>query len=175
MGQEISGNDILFDDPLDDAPPPIPIMEHDKIRRVYTHESPNSDENILIVDSAADISCIGQGFKILFHSGETTTIGMALADSNPREFDVVTAAAVVIDPTTSKNIIIIINQAAFIPDLEQHESLLHSDQAWHHSVFVNDLGRCFHDPEGRQGKQNKEVFHTYSGAKRRGLGYMPGC
>ncbi len=175
MGQEISGNDILFDDPLDDAPPPIPIMEHDKIRRVYTHESPNSDENILIVDSAADISCIGQGFKILFHSGETTMIGMALADSSPRKFDVVTAAAVVIDPSTSKNIIIIINQAAFIPDLEQHESLLHSNQARHHSVFVNDLGRCFHDPEGRQGKQNKEVLHKYSGAKRRGLGCMPGC
>jgi hypothetical protein len=81
-----------------------------------------------------------------------TKIELALANSKESEFDVVTAAAVVIDPTTSRNILIIVNQAAYIPDLAQHESLLHSDQARNHCVFVNDLAKCFCNPEGKPGR-----------------------
>jgi hypothetical protein len=141
----------FIDDPLDEAPPFIPIEEYHKARRIYTHESPKSEENILVIDSAADISCVGQGFEVLFRSGETTTISLALASSEETTFDIVTAAAVVEDPTTSRSVIIIINQAAYVPDIGQHESLLHSDQARHHNVVVNDLAKCFCDHEGNPG------------------------
>jgi hypothetical protein len=45
---------------------------------MFTHEPPGPSENILIMDSAADISCVGQGFVILFHSGEKMTMNTAL-------------------------------------------------------------------------------------------------
>ncbi len=121
---------------------------------MYTHDPPPREENILIVDSAADISCIGRGFSILFYSGEKTNLDMALVGSKGRTLDIVTAAAVIVDPSTTRNIIIIINQAAYVPELAQHESLLHTDQARHHNVYVNDLARCFHDVEGKPGLQN---------------------
>ncbi len=102
---------------MDEAPPAIPIEEYNKIRRMYTHDSPPRDENILIVDSAADISCIGRGFSILFHSREKTNLDMALVGSRGRTLDIVTAVAVIVDPSTTRNIIIIINQAAYVPEL----------------------------------------------------------
>jgi hypothetical protein len=125
---------VLIEDPLDEAPPFIPVQDYNKLRGIYTHEPPKPEENIIIIDSAADISCVGWGFSVMFHSGERTTLNMALARASANTFDIVTAAAVIEDPTTSRSIIIIINQAAHIPDLEQHESLLHSDQARHHNV-----------------------------------------
>jgi hypothetical protein len=82
---------------------------------------------------------------------------MALARSPSNTFVIISAAAVVEDPTTSKNIIIIINQAVYFPDLEQHESLLHTDQARAHYVHINDLAKCFHDPKERPGHQDIEV------------------
>ncbi len=112
---------------------------------------PNKNENILIMDSAADISVIGRGFSILFHSGETAQVGMAAACAQKVTYDIVTTAAVVIDSSTFKNIIIIINQAVYIPGLEQRESLLHTDQARNHCVYLNDLAKCFHDRDGRPG------------------------
>jgi hypothetical protein len=121
---------------------------------MYAHATPSRNENILIMDSAADISCIGKGFSVLFQSGEKTNLDMALVGSKSRTLDIVTAAAVGIDPTTIRNIIIIINQAAYVPELDQHESLLHTDQARHHNIFVNDLATCFHDMEGKPGSQN---------------------
>jgi hypothetical protein len=124
---------------------------------MYTHDPPKEEENILIVDSAADISCVGQGFSILFHSGETMTLNTALANSPSTTFSIVSAASVIIDPVSSMEIIIIINQAVHIPDLKQHESLLHADQARHHNVRVNDVAKCFHDHYGRPGRQNIEV------------------
>jgi hypothetical protein len=149
-------SDTIYE-PLDEAPPPIPVEDIHKIRRMYTHEPPDEEENILIIDSAADISCVGQGFTVLFHSGEKMTLSTALASAPSNTFDIVTAAAVVIDPSSSREIIIIINQAVFIPDLKQHESLLHTDQARHHNVQVNDIAKCFYDCEGRPGWQNIEV------------------
>jgi hypothetical protein len=124
---------------------------------MYTHVPPGPNENNLIVDSAADISCVGQGFTVLFHSGEKMILNTALARPPSNTFDIISAAAVVEDPTTSKNIIIIINQVVHIPDLEQHESLLHTDQARAHKFNINDLTKCFHDPEGRPGHQDIEV------------------
>jgi hypothetical protein len=124
---------------------------------MYNDKIPHVDMNIIITDSAADISCVGKGFQILFKSGETTCVGMALAKAQTNTFDIVTAAAVVIDPNTSRNIIIIINQAAHIPDLEQNESLLHTEQVRHHNVRINDLASCFHDSEGKPGRQSIEV------------------
>jgi hypothetical protein len=92
----------LVDDPLDVAPPPIPIIPYSTSRRMYTHDPPGPSENILIVDSAADISCVGQGFTVLFHSGEKTVLNMALAKSPSNTFDIVSAAAVVENPTPQK-------------------------------------------------------------------------
>jgi hypothetical protein len=106
------GKDTLIEDPLDEPPPPISIEDYSKIRRSFTHSAPKSEENILIIDSAADISCVGQGFSIMFYSGETTTISLAIKESASSTFDIVTAAAVVIDPSSSKNVIIIVSQAA---------------------------------------------------------------
>jgi hypothetical protein len=164
--------DIYVEDPLDEAPPTIPIEDYSKIRRMFTHEIPTKNENILIIDSAADISCIGRGFSILFHSREKTNLDMAIVGSEGRTLDIVTAAAVIIDPTTSRNIIIIINQAAYVPELEQHESLLHLDQAPHHNVFINDLARCFHDMEGRPGAQNIVADGTTIPLKHGGSKYF---
>jgi hypothetical protein len=148
---------IEIQDPLDQAPAPIPIEPYIASRRMFTHESPGPSENILIVDSAADISCVGQGFVILFHSGEKMTMNTALARSPSNTFNIVSATAIIEDPTSSRGIIIIINQAINIPDLMQHESLLHADQARNHNVCINDLAKCFHDCEGKVGRQNIEV------------------
>jgi hypothetical protein len=124
---------------------------------MYTDDPPGEQEDILIVDSAANISCVGQGFLILFCSRETMTMNTALASLPSNTFDIVSAAAVIIDPSSSTEVIIIINQAIYIPDLNQHESLLHSDQARHHNVCINDLATCFYNYDGRPGQQNIEV------------------
>lgn len=105
-------------DPLDEAPAPIPIVEYQEITAMYTNRIPTNDMSILITGNAADISCMGKGFQVLFNIGETTWAGMALAKAQTNVFDIVTVAAVVIDPNMSRNILIIINQAAYIPDLE---------------------------------------------------------
>ncbi len=116
---------------------------------MYTDKVPTSDTEILIVDGAADISCVGKGFSILFLTGEKTTIGMARAKSEASTLDIVTAATVVIDPTTSINVILKINQAVYIPDMELNNSLLHMDQAQNHNIIINDLAKCYHDSEGK--------------------------
>jgi hypothetical protein len=157
IDQGILQQEIQIEDPLDEAPPPIPIEEHSKLRRMYTDEPPGNQEDILIVDSAADISCVGRGFSILSHSGETMTMNTALSSLPSNTFDIVSAAAVIIDPSSSTEVIIIINQAIYIPDLNQHESLLHSDQAHHHNVCINDLPTCYYNYNGRPGQQNIEV------------------
>jgi hypothetical protein len=86
-------------DPLDEAPAPIPIVEYQE-------------------------SCVSKGFQVLFYIRETMWAGMALAKAPTNAFDIVTVAAVVIDPNMSRNILIIINQAVYILDLEQNELLL---------------------------------------------------
>lgn len=94
---------------------------------------------------------------MLFQSEEMMALNMALKRSMANTFEIVMAAAVVENQTTIRRVIIIINQAVFILDLAQHESLQHSDQTRHHYVHVNDLAKCFYDSEGRPGKQKIEV------------------
>jgi hypothetical protein len=148
---------IHVEDPLDVAPPPIPIEPYVTSRRLYTHEPPGPDDDILIIDSAADISCVGRGFSVMFYSGEKMTLNTALVRSPSNTFEIVSATAVIEDKTTSRQVIIIINQAIYVPDLEQHESLLHTDQARNHNVYVNDIATCFCDREGNPGRQNIEA------------------
>jgi hypothetical protein len=50
------------------------------IRRMHTDEIPLTSTPILIMDNAADISCIGWGFKILFYTREMTTRSGAMAE-----------------------------------------------------------------------------------------------
>ncbi len=50
----------------------------------------------------------------------------------------VTAATVITDQRTLVPIVVIVNQTAYIPDMNQCESLLHTDQARHYNVLFND-------------------------------------
>jgi hypothetical protein len=118
---------------------------------MYTDQSPPQEEPILIMDSATDICCIGKGFKILFYTGEITSLGAAFSTTEPRTLHVVTAAAVITDSHLSSPIIILINQAAHIPDDNQYDSLLHTDQAHNHNVIVNDIACCYIDSHGHPG------------------------
>jgi hypothetical protein len=159
-------------DPLDEAPAPIPIVRPKEMEQMYTDKVPNSDTEILIMDGVADISCVGKGFSILFLTGEKTTIGVARAKSEASTFDIVTAATVIIDPTTSLNVILIINQAVYIPDMEQNASLLHMDQARNHNVIINDLAKCYYDSEGKPGRQLIEVDGRTIPLRHDGLKYF---
>jgi hypothetical protein len=119
-------------DPLDEDPPlstPIPTSGYPY---VYTDKSSGPKESVLIIDSGADISCVSKGFQILFYTGEITSLGAAFNSTVPRTFHIVTAAAVIDDPCLFTPIILIINQAAYIADDDQYDSLLHTDQAHHH-------------------------------------------
>ncbi len=68
-------------DPLDEAPAPIPIAEYQE-------------------------SCVGKGFQVLFNIRETMWAGMALAKAQTNAFDIVTVAAVVIDPNMSRKFLL---------------------------------------------------------------------
>jgi hypothetical protein len=109
----------------------FPEVNNEKmgIRRMHTDMQPNQNTPILIMDNAADISMIGLGFEILFHTGEKTTLWGAMASLEGKTYDIVTVAAVVECPASTQQLIVIINQAAYIPDNDQYESLLHTDQA----------------------------------------------
>jgi len=124
---------------------------------MYTDNPPQSDEHILIVDGAADQSCVGRGFSILYYTGEEIYLNGAIVGMKGGTFPVVCAAAIAIDPTTFHEVIIIINQAIYNSDLAQHESLLHTDQARYHGVIVNDIATCYTDGHGNQGLQNIQV------------------
>jgi hypothetical protein len=66
-------------------------------------------------------------------------------------------ALVIVMPQTEQEYILIINQAAYIPDLQQSESLLHSDQACYHGVKVNNISCYLTDHSDLPGKQNLEI------------------
>jgi hypothetical protein len=127
------------------------------IRRMHTDETPSQNIPILIMDSAADMSMVGQGFEVLFFTGEKIILWGAMASLNGCEYDVVAAAAVIQSKISMQQYIIIINQAAYIPDKQQYESLLHTDQARYHNIVVKDLGKFFRDGYGNPGKQSIEV------------------
>jgi hypothetical protein len=73
------------------------------------------------------------------------------------KYPIVSAAAMVEDETREDPVIIIVNQAAYNKDLQQHESLLHTKQARLHGVKVNDLASFLKDGHGFNGKQNLET------------------
>jgi len=123
---------------------------------MYTDSIPDPNEPILIMDSAADISCVGKGFHILFY-GETTYLGVTFSDSAQRNLHIVTAATIITDQRTLIPTIVIINQAAYIPDMNQCEPLLHTDQARPYNVIINDLACCYFESYGNPGKQSIEV------------------
>ena len=115
--------------------------------------TPNQDENVLIRDSTADQSVIGKEWRILYYTVQNIQIDGFLIGMEGEKYPVVCMAAVVEDNTTSKQIIIIVNQAAYNKDARQHESLLHTEQARMHNVKINDLASCFWDGFRNQGKQ----------------------
>jgi hypothetical protein len=68
---------------------------------VCNHETPARDDDILLIDSAVDISCIGKNSQTCFTALEQPNkawVGDSVADT----FYIVTAATVVIDCTTSR-------------------------------------------------------------------------
>ena len=170
----------MFKDPIattlnpDQPATPTPPTEqsHVKARRVQGHPTPDPTENILIVDSAADQSCVGQGFRILHYTGASIQLEGALDTMGGGYYPLVSAAAVVTDPTTTREIIIVVNQAAYNPSLSQHESLLHTDQARNHGVFVNDLATYYADRYGNPGLQNLEADGYTIPLKHDGLKYF---
>jgi len=128
------------------------------IRRIYAPNlSPGLEENVLIMDSAADQSVIGQGFKFMFYTGQQIKMDGALVGMEGTQYPIICAAAVVEDQMSDQPIIIVVNQAAYNEDLMQHESLLHTDQARFHGVKINDLASCFKDGHGNVGRQSVET------------------
>jgi hypothetical protein len=128
-----------------------------KARRVHLHDVPDPQENVLICDNAADQCIIGQGFKVLFYTGQLVQMDGAMAGMKGERYPIVCAAAMVEDGTSEESKIIIVNQAAYNKDTKQHESLLHTEQARMHGVKVNDLSSFMKDGHGFNGKQNLET------------------
>ncbi len=106
---------------MDDEPPKsLPIKEYSDIT-MYSDTVLGPEETILILDSGADISCVGKGFQILFYTGEVISMGVAMADVEERNFKIVSAATVLSDSQLNRDFIIILNQAAYIPGDHQYE------------------------------------------------------
>jgi hypothetical protein len=61
-------------------------------------------------------------------------MGVAMADVEEHHFEIVSAARGILDRKSKQDIIIIINQAAYMPGTHQFESLLHTDQARNHHL-----------------------------------------
>jgi len=126
-----------------------------RIRRAYVpSESPGVEENVLIMDSAADQSV---GWRILFRTGQKVHMDGALVGMEGKRYPIVSAATFVEDATTNQPVIVIVNQAAYNEDAKQHESLLHTDQARFHGARVNDIATCFYDGNGNLGRQSIET------------------
>ena len=128
-----------------------------KVRRTRMQDAPDPEDNVLICDNAADQCVVGQGFKVLFHTGQSIRMDGAMAGMTGNKYPIVCAVAVVEDETTFLPKMIIINQAAYNPDIDQHESLLHTEQARLHGVKVNDLASFLTDGYGNNGKQCLEM------------------
>jgi hypothetical protein len=124
------------------------------------------------MDSAVDVSCVGKGFHILFYSGEMISLGVSFANLSLRTLQIVTAATVVTDQRISTPTIVIINQAACIPDMDQFESLLHTDQAHHHNVIINDLAYCYFDSYGKSGRQSIKADGSIIPLRHDGIKYF---
>ena len=69
------------------------------------------------MDSAADQSVFGQGFKIMFYTGQHIKMDGALVGKEGGQYPIVCAAAVVEDETSDQLIIFVIKQAAYNIDI----------------------------------------------------------
>lgn len=131
---------------------------HIIVRRLHSDETPTPITPILILDSAANISCAGREFEILFFMGMKSTIGGGgIPEMGSITYVIVSTATIAENPITMQQYIIIINQAAYVPGENQFESLLHTDQARYHNVIINNLRKFFKDSNGNMGKQSIEV------------------
>jgi len=81
-----SENGAYLQDDMDAAPEPKPK----KTRRVQTQPTPGTTENVLIIDSAADQSCVGQGFKVLYFTGASIHLDGALDTMSGGSYPLVT-------------------------------------------------------------------------------------
>ena len=69
---------------------------HAVLRCLYAPNlPPGPEENILIMNSAADQSVIGQGFKIMFYTGQHIKMDRALVGMDGGQYPIVCVAAVV--------------------------------------------------------------------------------
>jgi hypothetical protein len=64
---------------------------------MYTDPVPGPEETILILDSGADISCVGKGFQILFYTGDVISMGVATVYVEEHNFEIISAATVFSD------------------------------------------------------------------------------
>jgi hypothetical protein len=55
-------------------------------------------------------------------------MGVAMTDVEDHNFEIVSAAKVFSDPKSNRDIIILLNQVAYMLDAHQFESLLHPEQ-----------------------------------------------
>jgi len=84
--------------------------DHATIRCLYAPSLiPTPEENILLMDSAADQSVIGQGFKIMFYTGQPIKMDGALVGMEGGQDPIMCAAAVVEDKTSDPLIIVVVN------------------------------------------------------------------
>jgi len=98
-------------------------------------------------------------------------MGVAMADVEEHHFEIVSAARGILDRKSKQDIIIIINQAAYMPGTHQFESLLHTDQARNHHLVVNDIATCYFDQYGNAGQQSTEVEDTSIALRHDGIKY----
>jgi len=81
------------------------------------------------MDGAADQSVGGQGFKIMFYTGQHIKMDGALVGMEGGQYPIVCAAATVENKASDQLSIVVVNQAVYNVDIRKHESLLHIDQA----------------------------------------------
>jgi hypothetical protein len=98
-------------------------------------------------------------------------MGVAIADLEERHFKIVSAATVISDRKSKRDIIIIINQAAYMPGTHQFESLLHTDQARNHHLVINNIATCYFDRYGNAGQQSIEVEEISIALRHDGIKY----
>ncbi|MGH7974712.1 MAG: hypothetical protein ACREBR_04240, partial [bacterium] len=123
-----------------------------RVRRARYGE-PQPNEDILIVDSGCDQTLIGQGWKILAHTGPEIIIDGARGWMNSRKFPVVTAATVIQREGGHPPVVIIVRNAMYDNEKGENESLLHPNQVRAYGGIVDDLPSIFNHDNGTPGKQ----------------------
>ena len=118
-----------------------------------------SDESVLIVDSGCDQSIISvSSFVVGCHTGIKYSVDGALDDMKSKApLEVVNRCVTCCTLTTSKKILLELNQCLLDLSPNQSESLLQPHQARAHGVIVNDVAKRHLATDKRQGAQNLVV------------------